>query len=153
MFKRLFKKNTESTVNTEEIVVPCNCDGENEYCDLVLRLRECQSLKNEIEKEVEMLRNNDLELIQYFINFLQKLEDNGLYLNKHNKWFDNYYDSYMLFSIIENTISEYSSAYIYRMTEELKTCKNKADIICEKQRALRAVEDSIKDIKSKLGIE
>ena len=55
--------------------------------------------------------------------------------------------------IVKWVIGEYSSADIFRMTEELRTYRNKEDIINEKQRYLRAIEDDIKDIKSKLGIE
>ena len=56
-------------------------------------------------------------------------------------------------SIIKRTIEDYSSDDIFRITEELRTYKNKEDIICEKRRALKTVEDDIKNIKTKLGIE
>ena len=73
MFKSLFKKNIEYTENTEEIVAPCDCEGEREHCDLILRLRKCQNLRKEIKNEIEILENDNHELICNFINFLKRL--------------------------------------------------------------------------------
>ena len=150
MFKSLFKKNIEYTENTEEIVAPCDCEGEREHCDLILRLRKCQNLRKEIKNEIEILENDNHELICNFINFLKKLEENGVKMERFEKrqWLH-----YSNTSIIKRTIEELSSADIFRITEELRVYKNKEDIICEKQRALKAVEDDIKNIKTKLGIE
>ena len=70
-------------------------------------------------------------------------------MNSMNSWITS--DHNML--ILGHTINEYSAADIWRITEELKTYRNKEEIICEKQRALKAVEDDIANIKFKLGIE
>lgn len=149
MFKWLFKKNTELTENTKEVAVQCACDGNTEHCDLILRLRKYQDLEKKIKNEIETLNKDTYQLICNFINLLKKFEDNGLYMG----CFGNLLSSESNIHIIEDTIKEYSSSDIFRITEELKTYKNKDDIICEKQRALKAVEDDIKNIKTKLGIE
>ena len=149
MLKNLFKKNTKFTENTEEVVVPCTCEGNNEHCDLILQLRKYQDLEKKIENEIETLNKDGHALIFNFINLLKKLEENGLYMGGYNNWMFCERSTH----IVKSTIQEYSSADIFRITEELKTYKNKDDIICEKQRALKSVKDDIKDIKSKLGIE
>lgn len=146
MFKNLFKRKVE----VKEIAIPCTCESNNEHCDLILQLRKCQDLRKEIKNEIEVLDNNNHELISNFICFLKTLESNGLRLNPCDKWMSR---DDVDTCIIEFTIDGYSSTDIFRMTEELRTYKNKADIICEKQRALKSVEDDIKKIKSKLGIE
>lgn len=151
MFKRLFKKNTESTENTEEVIIPCACEGEREHCDLILQLRKYQDLRKDIKNEIEILEKDSWELICHFIVFLKKLEKNGLRMDKWGQW--DWLSPDRSESIIKRTIEDYSSDDIFRITEELRTYKNKKDIICEKQRALKAVEDDIKNIKTKLGID
>lgn len=149
MFKRLFKKNVDIPVNTKEIIVPCTCEGNNDNCDLILQLRKCQDLRNNIQNEIQILDSDSNGLLCNFMNLLKSLKRNGLYMDKYDAWqFDD-----MDMCIIKRTVNQYSSADIFRITEELKTYKNKDDIICEKQRALKVVEDNIKNIKTKLGIE
>ena len=150
MFKNLFKKNVKSIPDTQKkIVTPCACEGNNEHCDLVLQLRKLQDRRKEIKNEIEALNKNDHELIINFINFLCKLEDRCLFID----YVGRHITSERNVNIIKETIGECSSADIFRIAEELKTFKNKDDIICEKRRALKAVENNIKDIKIKLGIE
>lgn len=147
MFKSLFKRDIEA----KEVVVPCTCESDNEHCDLILQLRKCQDLRKGIKNEIEVLNNKNHELIFNFIGLLKTLETNGLRMDTYHGWLNkNIIDGS---HIIEFTIDAYSSADIFRITEELRTYKNKANIICEKQRALKAVESDISDIKSKLGIE
>lgn len=144
VFKRLFNNKT----NTEPIV-PCTCNGGNEHCDLILQLREYQDLRKKIKKEIEMLNKNGRESIVYLIKFLRKLEKNNFRMHPLD---DCSVSNYSL-NILERTIHECSSDDIFIMTEELKRYRNKADIICEKQRELKTVEDNINNIKSKLGID
>ena len=147
MFKNLFKRSIE----IKEVTIPCTCESDNEHCDLILQLRKCQDLRKVIKNEIEVLNNNNHELIFNFIGLLKTLEANGLRMDRYHEWFNHNICDYI--PLIEFTIDNYSSADIFRITEELRTYKNKADIVCEKQRALKAVEDDIKKIKTKLGIE
>lgn len=157
MFKRLFKKNVKSnTEHIKEVAIPCVCEGNNEHCDLVLKLREKQALKKEIEDKINAFNKDNSELINFF-KFLKALENKGFIMEEHiynyNIYGYNYdYDKKNM-RILEWTIQEHSSADIFRIIEELRTYKNKELIIREKQRALKVVEDDIKNIKSKLGIE
>lgn len=150
MLKKLFKKEPEKDI--VKVAVPCACDGDNEHCDLISRLRKHQDLRKEIKNEIETL-NNSRGVIYGFIGFLKELERNGLYMDVYNKYITNSCNDSYNIRIIESVIDSYSSADIFRITEELRTYRNKMDIIREKQRALKAVEDDIKIIKSKLGIE
>ena len=149
MFRDLFKKNTKSTEIIKEVAIPCSCDRNNEHCDLVLQLRKCQDLRNNIQNEITTLSENSRELISKFIYFLKALEKSGLRMGGYDEWMVNEHS----IRIVEYILHEYSSADIFRMTEELRTYKNKDDIICEKQKSLKAVEDDIEKIKAKLGIE
>lgn len=146
MFKSLFKKKVEHTTNTKEVAIPCSCDRNNEHCDLILRLHKCQDLRNNIQNEIETLNKNSYELISNFTNFIRRFDEYGFY-------FGRYVSLEKSVEIIEWIIKEYSSADIFRITEELRTYKSKEDIISEKRRALKAVEDDIEKIKAKLGIE
>lgn len=146
----MFKKSAKSTENIKEVIVPCTCQGDNEHCDLILRLREYQDLRKEIKNEIETLDKNSDELIYNFINLFKILEKNGVCIDaRYNCMFSDR-NAQIIKYVISN---QCTSGDIFRITEELKAYKNRDDIICDKQRALRIVEDDIKDIKSKLGIE
>ena len=146
MFENLFKNKTNAEA-TEFTITPCVYGKDSEHCNLIVKLREYQSLRTEIKNQIDCLSKEGFESLNRFFSFLEKLETNGFRMNGnctincHN------------ICVLEHTINEYSSADMWRITEELKTYRNKKDIICEKQRALKAVEDDISDIKSKLGIE
>ena len=146
MFKK-FSKIKENTESIEFTITPCVYGGNSEHCDLIVKLREYQSLRTEIKNQIDYLSKEGFESLNHFFGFLEKLETNGFRMNGdctrncHNT------------CVLEHTINEYSSADMWRITEELKTYRNKKDIICEKQRALKAVEDDIANIKFKLGIE
>lgn len=150
MFKNLFKKSEKPTEEVKEVVTPCTCEGDNEHCDLISQLRVKQELRKKIKDEIETLDRNSNELIYNFISLLKKFETNGLCMDtRYSHLFND-----RNVEIIKYVISyQCSSGDIFRITEELKTYKNRDDIICDKQRALSVVEDDIKDIKSKLGIE
>lgn len=148
MFENLFK-NKVNAETTEFTITPCVYGGDSEHCDLIIQLRKCQDLRKEIKGQIEELNKGGHESLCYFMNFLCKLEDNGFKMTG----FLNCCDSHYNISTLERTINECSAADLWRMTEELKTYRNKADIIYEKNRALRAVEDDITNIKLKLGIE
>lgn len=151
MFKRLFKRNVKSnTEHTKETTIPCTCEGSNEHCDLVLQLREKQALRKEIEDKINAFNKDDSELIN-LVTFLQALESKGFTMEKYG-WNAYGYDERNM-RILKHVIDEYSSANIFRITEELKSYKNNTYVVAEMERALKAVEDDIKDIKSKLGIE
>ena len=149
MFKNLFKKNVESTKNTTKLASPCACNADNEHCDLILQLRKHQELRKAIQSEIDMLDKDSDKLICSFIEFFKKLEKNHFVMNPYSTSMEHTHN----IRAIELTIAQCSSIDIFRMTEELRTYKNKEDIICEKKKALKAVEDDIKEIKSKLGIE
>lgn len=147
MFENLFK-NKANTEATEYTITPCSCDNDNECCDLILQLRRYQDFEKEIKNQIDCLSSDSHKSLDYFIQFLRKLENNGFRMNGndivdccHNR------------CVLGHTINEYSSADIWRITEELKTYRNKEDIISEKQRALKVVENDISNIKAKLGIE
>ncbi|MBO5828845.1 MAG: hypothetical protein J6R59_10410 [Paludibacteraceae bacterium] len=146
MFRNLFKKNTKSTEIIKEVAIPCSCDGNNEHCDLILQLRKCQDLRNNIQNEIETLNKNSYELISNFTNFIRRFDECGFHFGRYTSFEESV-------GIIEWLIKEYSSADIFRITEELRTYKSKEDIISEKRRVLKAVEDDIEKIKAKLGIE
>lgn len=146
MFKKLFKKKVESSTNIKEVAAPCICDKDNEHCNLILQLRKCQDLKKMISHEIEILNKDNHELLSHFIDLLCEF---WLLLDYYNP----HLTSERNIKIIESTIQERSSADIFRIAEELKAYKNKDDIIREKQRALKAVEDDIEKIKTELGIE
>lgn len=146
MFK-LFKKEPEKII--EKVVVPCDCNYENEHCDLISQLRKYQKTEKELEKEIEMIEKDSHKLIFNFLGLLKSLENNGLKMDDYYNYLDSYHSSY----VVKDTISRYSSADIFRITEELKTYKNKDDIIIEKQNILKEIQNKIKDIKDNLGIE
>ncbi len=151
MFKNLFKNNANTKTNnepTESTIIPCVYGGDSEHCDLIIQLRKCQDLRKEIKNQIDCLSSDSHKSLDYFIQFLKKLENNGFRMNGNN-----IVDCCHNKCVLEHTINEYSSADIWRITEELKTHRNKEDIISEKQRTLKAVEDDIANIKFKLGIE
>ena len=152
MFKNLFNKNTKSTEDIKEIVVPCYCDAGNDNCDLVLKLREKQALKKEIEDKINTFNKDNSELINFF-KFLKALDNKGFAMEKGLYGYDVYGYSKRNMSILKYVIDECSSTDIFRITEELKTYKTNTYVIAEMKRTLKATEDDIKNIKSKLGIE
>ena len=154
MFKKLFKKNAKSnTEHIKEVAVPCVCEGNNEHCDLVLKLREKQALRKEIEEKINIFNKNDSELINFF-KFLKALENKGFAMEKGLYGWDVYgcYNQKHM-SILKYVIDECSSADIFRITEELKSYKTNTYVIAEMKRTLKVTKDDIEEIKSKLGIE
>lgn len=149
MFKRLFKKKSEPSSNIKKVTIPCPCDRDNEHCDLIIQLRKCQDLRDKIKNEIEVLDEDSFKLLVNIADFIYEFENHGLQLGSFGRCMT----SERNVGIIKHTLSEYSSADIFRIIEELKTYKNTEDIICEKQRALKAVENDIKNIKTELGIE
>lgn len=148
MFGNLFKNKTNKET-VEHVTAPCACEGDNEHCDLILQLRKYQDIRKEIKNEIEILNRDSREFLCHFIAFLKKLEENKFTMNSFNNWITCENNMW----ILERTINQCSSGDIVRMTEELRVYRNKTDIICDKQRALKAVEDDISRIKAKLGIE
>ena len=149
MFGSLFKNKTNA--NSEPIeytITPCSCDDDNECCDLILQLRKYQDFEKEIKNQIDCLSSDCNKSLDYFVNFLKKLENNGFRMNG-NGIVDCFHNRCML----GRTINEHSSADIWRITEELKTYRNKEDILSEKQSALKVVRNDISNIKAKLGIE
>lgn len=146
MFERF--KNKTNTETAEFTIAPCIYGKDSEHCDLIIKLRELQNLRKEIKNQIEELSKGGYESLNHFVNFLSKLDDNGFRMNGYD-----YVNSHHNMCKLEHTINEYSSADFWRITEELKTYRNKTDIISENQRALKAVEDDISDVKFKLGIE
>lgn len=139
MFKKLFKKKVESSTNIKEVATPYVCNKDNE---LILQLRKCQDLKKMLNHEIENLDKDKLELFSYFADFLHELVKRV-----------NSYEPEREMYIITQIIKECSFADIFKIAEDLKAYKDKDDIVCEKRRALKAVEDDIKKIKIELGIE
>ena len=135
MFKKLFKKKAKSSTN----ITPYVCSKDNE---LLLQLRKCQDLKKTISQEIENFSKDNHELFSYFANFFSELVTRV-----------NSYEPEREMYIINRTIQERSSAEIFKIAEDLKAYKDKDDIIHEKRRALKAVEDDIERIKAELGIE
>ena len=137
----LFKKN--------KIAAPCACEGNNENCDLVLSLREKQKLSKQIKDEITTLDKKCCGLIRDFVNFIIALQSNGYHMDVD--YVNRYVNTHE--HIIEYTINEYASADILKIAEGLLAYTNNKNLIAEKQKALKVIEDEIKDIKSKLGIE
>lgn len=143
MFKKLFKKKVESSTNIKEIATPYVCDRDSE---LILQLRKCQDLKKMLNHEIEILNKDNLETLRYFADLLHGLVRRVDSCNPQ-------LTSERNMRIINYTIQELSSAEIFKIAEDLTAFKEKDDIICEKEKALKAVENDIKKIKAELGIE
>lgn len=149
MFKYLLKKEPEKV---EEVVIPCGCEhNDNEQCDLISQLRGYQDAKKKIEDEIKMLDRDNRILVASFIEFLQMLEDRGFMMDSSERFKCIRNERNMI--ILEHVIDDCSFDYILRVTEELKLCKTKTDIINNKEFALNGVKDKIRDIKLKLDIE
>ena len=152
MFEKLFKKKSEPEKIIEETVTPLVCEfNDNDNCDLILKLREYQSIEKDVKKEIETLKKDSDELLFNFAGFLKSLENNGLVLDR--QYGDRSFFSLYNADIVKKTINKYSSDNIHRVAEELKTYKYKDNIIVEKEKVLKEIQSKIKDIKNKLGIE
>ena len=155
MFDWLFKnkQDTKSETIITKITLPCVCEsGNSEQCDLILQLRKYQDIESKLNKEIEMLDKDSDELIFNFIGLLKSLERNGLIMGGYYS-VNNYLDCSLSRHTIKETINKYSSADIFRITEELRTHKNKEDIMVEKIKCLKEIQNKIKEIKDKLGIK
>lgn len=136
MFNKLFNKNT----------VPCACEGNSEHCDLIIQLREKQAVSKGIKDEIETLNKNRQKSLNDFVDFLKVIDSVCTY--RECRW-----DDYFREDILEQVINKDSFANIIKVIDALSTYKNNMCLIAEKQKVLKAVEDDIKEIKSKLGIE
>ena len=107
MFKWL-KKDSEKIQEK----VPCACDANNEYCDLISRLRELQKTEKELKEEIETLSKDRDKLILNFTEFIELLDKYGYRYNFNDR---------LLFHIVKDAVDACSSADIFRIAEELKT--------------------------------
>ena len=139
MFKWL-KKDSEKIQEK----VPCACDANNEYCDLISRLSELQKTEKELKEEIETLSKDRDKLILNFTEFIELLDKYGYRYNFNDR---------LLFHIVKDAVDACSSADIFRIAEELKTYKDKSEIIIEKEMCLKTISNEIKDIKDNLGIK
>lgn len=137
----LFKKN--------KIAAPCACKGNNENCDLVLSLREKQKLSKQIKDEIEFFNKDSQSTLNVIVDFLNTLDKCG-----YSSYNSVYHIKEYKMTIVERAIDQYLSFDdIDNMVKKLSTYKTSMCMIAEKQKELKVVEDEIKDIKSKLGIE
>lgn len=154
MFK-WFKKeqSAEPEKVVAKIVVPCVCEtNSSEHCDLILKLRERQKIEKELLEEIKKLDRDNFGLIFNLMGLLKSFESNGLIMNDYYNKFS-CLDSERAKYIVVKTIDKYSYEDIFRLAEELKTYKNKYNILVEKRKNLSEIQKQIKDIKNKLGIE
>lgn len=152
MFKLFRKKEPEKIIEQVMVRVPCcDCNFNNKYCDLIDELHKYQEIQQELLKEIELLRdgNNINNLLFNFIELLKSLENYGFTTDSYaRKYFDNYY----LLGCVQHAIRDYSYEGILKITEELRTYKNKDNIIMEKEKSLIEIKKKIQSIKNELGI-
>lgn len=140
--RTLFKKSAKP----ETKVISCAYDAGNEHCDLISQLREYQDTKRKIQNEINSLTCDDSQLLSNVAMFMQKAIENGFCPERHS------FSDYNMYCF-KNTIDHYTLDEVIVMVDSLKTYKNRAEIVDEKQTSLKVIEEKIKDVKSKLGIE
>lgn len=169
-FKKCIKESQklDKTINEiyrRETKNVCRYESDTNDCNLVQQLKEKQSALRTIENDIKAYSKYDLTIVQYTKSFLKSLESCGLRMDKHYRRypyrFNNEEDcgvvGYMFehygAQILEEALYNVSLKDIDNVFNELKSLKQKAMILEEKEAAASALRQDIANIKTKLGIE
>lgn len=161
----LFKSKVEDkTSDEQEDSVACKLNGGNQTCDLIEQLRLKQEELHSIEERYKELKNRDPELLNSLIKILLAAEHSDFprmaYLFSGDHSYRGYSEGVHRFffmydgtGVIEQILLNVSTSDIDNMCVELKTLRERGQLIQKCDNEKRAVEKEITGIKEKLGIE
>lgn len=161
MFKKWFeevKKYDDAIQQIDTNVVCEQCEHESEIaeCNLIQLLKQKQTYKSELEKEIHNMKLN----VSNIRKFLKALYCNGIFAICSNnlchyreKDFDFYYDMYDFPLRIESSLQLLTLEDICNMQNELQLLKQRRNIINKKEETIALLKKEIVEIKMQLGIE
>lgn len=158
----LFHVFTEMFNNQEDAPIlesECKHTNSTGECSLIQRLKELQTQKKDVDKQIKKYEGNNCILTPKFIELLALLERQGcfVYCDYRRRWSDRcgirqYIEDCGVYEL-ENVIGSFSKNDIQKICNELNTLSDKANIIAEKRELSNKLADEIKEIKNTLGIE
>ena len=147
----------------DHAMISCRFESDNKDCSLVQQLKDKQAKKSEIDGRIKSFEEHEPVVLEKFIEFLLKLEENyfemgkgyrsyrmpNTFGSKINDTFRGYYGIQRFMSVIDQT-TETDIDAIYT---ELKTMKSRSNVLGDLHQQSSALADEIKKIKDQLGIE
>lgn len=161
----LFKSKVGDKANDkQEDSVVCKLSGGNQTCDLIEQLRLKQEELHNIKKRQKKLENRHPELLNSLIKILLAAEHTDFprltYIYCDSRSYKTYSDGVNRFfsmydgtSVIEQILLKVSTSDIDSMCTELKSLRERGQLVQQCDNERRSVEEEISSIKKKLGIE
>ena len=161
----LFKSKVENRKNNkQEDSAACELNGGNQTCDLIEQLRLKQEKLHNIKEQQEKLINRHPELLNSLIKILLAAEHTDFphltYIFCDSRSYKTYSDGVNRFfsmydgtSVLEQILLKVSTSDIDAMCTELKSLRERGQLVQQCDNERKSVEEEISSIKSKLGIE
>ena len=162
-FKRLFGSAVEQAPEFDAAMVSCQFESSNKDCSLVQQLKDKQTQKREIDSKITSFENHEPVVFEKFMEFLLKLERNRFemgieYRSYHtpgayNSRIKGTFGGYCGVERFEAVIAQTTIADIDAIHDELRTIKNRVNVLGGLHQQSKALSDEIKSLKAQLGIE
>lgn len=137
----------------------CNYESSTGECSLIQKLKELQTQKKEVDKQIEDYEKSRSASADNFINLLVEMEKaqcfmfcNSRIIRDHESGVNKHFEYYGT-SHLERVLGSFSENQVQLICNELKNLSNKVNTIAEKREASNKLAAEIKEIKDALGIE
>lgn len=163
--RRLFRERepVEQAQKLDIAMTSCQFESSNNDCSLIQQLKDKQEKKREVDGKITSFEMYEPVVLEKFMEFLFKLERDGFEMGTEfrshhtpsaygSKIKDTFTISYGV-QRFQGVIDQTTEADIDAIYTELKTIKNRVNILRGLHRESSALSDEIKKIKSQLGIE
>lgn len=155
VFTEMFNNQEDAPVLEKE----CRYVNSTGECSLIQRLKELQTQKKEVDKQIEKYKTNNCSLVDNFIKLLVEMEQSYCFMYCTDRMRHDYGSGirkefeYHGTSRLEHALLSFSKNEVQLICNELKELADKANIVAEKQELSKNLADQIKEIKDTLGIE
>ena len=152
----------EQPVSVEQVAPVkevCQFTEDSGDCSLVQQLKQKQAEKRDVDAKIKSYESTGAETVPYFLRFLVSMEQQGLEMERNfaRSCYDSriYYDFHHRCGTarLEEVLCRIPDNEINLMFEELRSLKNKAQVVGEYWAISKKLGEEISELKIKLVIE
>lgn len=159
IFTEMFNNQEDAPMLESMFKSECQHVDSTGECSLIQKLKELQTQKKEVDKQIKEYERNSCSMADNFINLLAEMEKAGCFIYCNDRVWRDYnsgvrkHFEYHGTSHLEYALGSFSENSVQLICNEIKDLSNKVNIIAEKRELSNKLAEKIKDIKDKLGIE
>lgn len=161
--ERILGGNDSRPFTIEEVTPTCQFESNNNDCSLIQQLKEKQTTKRGIDEKIKAFEQHEPAVIDKLLEFLLLLESNRFEMGMECRSYHmpgaynsgvkrTFYDHYSMLRL-ERVIAQVTESDLDAIHAELKSMKNRVNVLGELHQQSSALADEIKVIKAQLGIE